>query len=43
MVEISTEVNGTVAFKGESRGEPGVELGPLKGALHSSFAKSSIK
>ena len=43
MVEASTEVNGTVAFIGESRGEPGVELGPLNGALHSNFAKSSIK
>ena len=43
MVEVSTEANGTVAFRGESRGEPGVELGPLKGALHSSFAKSSIR
>ena len=42
-MEVSTEVKGTVAFTGESRGEAGVELGPLKGALHSSFAKSSIK
>ena len=37
-----TGVNGTVAFIGESRGE-GDGLDTLKGALHSSLDRSSIK
>lgn len=39
--DLVTGVNGTVAFIGESRGE-GDGLDTLKGALHSSLAKSSI-
>ena len=39
-VELVTGLNGTVAFKGERLGEGD---DPLKGTLHSSFAKSSIK
>lgn len=41
-IELVTGVNGTVAFNGESRGDSD-GLDPLKGTLHSSFARSSIK
>lgn len=41
-VELVTGVNDTVAFSGKSCGD-GDGLEPLKGALHSSFARSSIR